>query len=93
MSEKDDTAKDSITLVTDKKQPNLRLPDTEIGESLKRLCKNDEIKEALYKATENHKKMKRKPWVDHVIHGTITIIGITVTAIVTVAKVAPTPTP
>ena len=94
---KDDTTKDSITLVTDKNQPNLRLPDTEIGESLKRLCRNDDIKKALYEATKNHKKMKRKPWVDHVIHGTITIVGITVTAIFTAAQVAPalssTPTP
>ena len=59
---KGDTTKDSITLVTDKNQPNLRLPDTEIGESLKRLCKNDDIKKALYEATENHKKMNRAWW-------------------------------
>lgn len=82
MSEKDDTKKDGIKLVTDENQPNIRLPDTEIGEAIKRLCEKDEIKKVLYEAVKNHKNMTRKPWKDHVIHGSITVVGIVAAAII-----------
>ena len=91
MIEKDDITKDSITLVTDENQPNLRLPDVEMGEAIKRLCKNEDIKEALHEAVKNHKNMTRKPWKDHVIHGVITITGIGVTVLI-VHTLSATPT-
>lgn len=57
--------------VGDENQPNVRLLDTEIGESIKRLCRDDNVKKYLYDAVENHRKMTRNPIKDHVIHGAI----------------------
>ena len=67
---------DSITIeVGDENEPNIRLPDTEIGESLKRLCTNDEIKKCLYDAVNNHKKMSRAPWKYYAIQGIMITIA------------------
>ena len=39
-----------------------RIPDADVGESLKLLCKNDDIKECLYNAVQKYKKMKSGWW-------------------------------
>ena len=82
----DMSKKDGITLtVGDKNEPSMRrirLPDIEIGESLKRLCTNDEIKKCLYDAVNGHKKMSRSPWKEYAIRGGMLIMATVVGTIV-----------
>ena len=76
--------KDGIEFsIGDESNPNMaRIPDADVGESLKRLCKNDDIKECLYNAVDGHKKMSRGPWKDHAIQGLITVVALVVAAII-----------
>ena len=62
---------DGITIeVGDKNAPTIRL------------CKNDDIKECLYCAVDDFRKMVRSPWKDYVINGAITMSGIILAMIV-----------
>lgn len=77
MNEKDDID----TGVEDKNTPNIRLSDTEIGEALKRLCQKKDIRESIYTAVEQRKKMSRDLWKYHFIQGLITTVAVVLSII------------
>ena len=44
----------------DGKEPTALIPDSEIKETMARICKDDDVKEVLFEAVQKHKKQKEK---------------------------------